>query len=339
MLRSIARVAEFNICPPVFEVPSLFTPGRNNQMNTIYKRVAGIDVHKEQVSCCAMIEGEEGKAKKEVRSYSTMSSDLESMKAWLQSQGITHIAMESTGVYWKPVYHILEGSFELILGNAYHIKNIPGRKTDVKDCEWIASLMRYGLIRGSFVPPSWQRELRDLTRYRVKLVQTMSAEKNRVNKVLEDTNVKLSCVVTDTFSQTGRRLLSVLLQGQQLNKEELKGLVHGHVKADISEIYEALQGKLTTHHRFMIQTHLNLIQHLTDRIAEIDQQIQIKLQPFLQEWELIKTIPGLDQVSAASVLAEIGLDMNQFPDAAHLASWAGICPGNNESAGKKKVSN
>lgn len=305
-------------------------------MDVIYPRVAGLDVHKKIIVACVLVE-EEGKVKKEIRSFISNTEDLQQMKEWLKKHQVSHVAMESTGVYWKPVFHVVENDFMITLGNAHHIKNVPGRKTDIKDCEWIASLMRCGLIRASFIPPEAIRDLRDLTRYRVKLVHTLNSEKNRVQKVLEDANVKLSNVLSDMFGKTGRTLLEALLKGEELDEEDLKGMVDRNVKAEISEILPALQGHLRKHHCFMIRSHLELISHLTKCLAELEKELEQCMKPYEQQWELLTTIPGINKIAAAGVIAEIGVNMNQFPNAANLASWAGLCPGNNESAGKKKV--
>lgn len=304
-------------------------------MDVLYPRVAGLDVHKKIIVVCVMIQ-EGSKIKKEIRSFTAVSNELESMKEWLKSQAITHIAMESTGVYWKPVLNALGDEFEIVLGNAQHIKNVPGRKTDVKDCEWIANLMRCGLIRSSFIPSEPLRDLRDLTRYRVKLVQTINAEKNRIQKVLEDTNVKLASFVTDLFGKTGQRLLQALLDGRELSEEQVDEMVAWNVKASVAQIMAALKGHVREHHRFMIRTHLDMIAHISESLGQVEERIRQCLNPYEQQWKLLQTIPGVDEVTSAAILAEVGVDMKPFTSPSHLASWAGVCPGNNESAGKKK---
>jgi len=301
-------------------------------MDIIVERGCGLDVHKETVVACIMGNG----IKKEIRTYGTMTNNLLQLKQWLIEKGITHVAMESTGVYWKPIFNILEDSVEVILVNARHIKNVPGRKTDVKDSEWLCKLLRNGLVRGSFVPPKDIRELRDLTRYRKKLVQAISSEKNRIQKVLEDANIKLSSVVSDTFGVSSTIIIGELIKGE-LSIEEIAGLAKGSLTRRKAEIREALVGKFEEHHKFMISSSLNHIKSIEKVIADIDSQIDKKLAPYREEYELLQTIPGVKEHSAASIIAEIGVDMDRFPTEGHLSSWAGMSPGNNESAGVKKT--
>ena len=301
-------------------------------MDIIIDKGCGLDVHKEKVVACAMGSG----IKKEIRTFSTMTEDLIRLKAWLTQKGITHVAMESTGPYWKPVYNVLEDSFEVILVNARHIKNVPGRKTDVKDSEWICRLLRSGLLAASFVPPPPIRQLRDLTRYRRKLMQAISSEKNRVQKVLEDANVKLSSVVSDTFGVSAGRMIEAILAGN-LDVDSISDLAIGKLKDKKEELKKALVGNFQDHHRFMIEASLNHIESLERIIASLDQEINRKLKDYQKEYELLQTIPGVKEQGAASIIAEIGTDMDRFPSEAHLCSWAGMSPGNNESAGKKKA--
>jgi transposase len=263
-----------------------------------------------------------------------MTNELLKLKKWLKDRGVTHIAMESTGVYWKPLFNILEDSFEVILVNARHIKNVPGRKTDVKDCEWLCKLLRAGLVRGSFVPPRDIRELRDLTRYRRKLVQGISAEKNRIQKVLEDANIKLSFVVSDTFGVTASIIIDELIKGE-LDVDQMAGLAKGKLTKRKEEIKEALVGNFRDHHKFMIKASLEHIRDLEKIIGDIDEQTDKLLEKHKEGYELLQTIPGVKEQSAASIIAEIGTDMNRFPSENHLSSWAGMSPGNNESGGKK----
>jgi transposase len=274
--------------------------------------------------------------KKEIKTFDTMTGSLLRMKGWLTDLGITHVAMESTGPYWKPVFNILEDSFEVILANARHIKNVPGRKTDVKDSEWICKLLRSGLLTASFVPPQAIRDLRDLTRYRQKLIQAASAEKNRIQKVLEDANVKLSSVVSDTFGVSASRMIKAIMSGN-FDTDSLAELAVGRLKGKKEKLKEALQGYFRDHHGFMIQASLDHIASLEKIIADLDRQISEKLKDYHRERELLASIPGVKEQGSSSILAEIGAAMNVFPSEGHLSAWAGMSPGNNESAGKKKV--
>ena len=300
-------------------------------MEVIVEKGCGLDVHKETVVACIMGAG----IKKEIRTYSAMTNDLLRLKGWLRESGITHVAMESAGIYWKPVFNILEDSFEVILVNARHIKNVPGRKTDVQDSEWLCRLLRNGLVRGSFIPPKDIRELRDLTRHRRKLTQAISAEKNRVQKVLEDANIKLSSVVSDTFGVTGSEIIEALIKGE-LSIEEMGDLSRGSLRKKREAIKEALAGNFHEHHKFMIKASLKHIKSLERIISEIELETDKKLERYRREYELLQGIPGVKKQGAASLIAEIGVDMDRFPTEDHLSSWAGVSPGNNESAGKKK---
>ena len=300
-------------------------------MDIIIDKGCGLDVHKETVVACVMGSG----IKKEIKTFDTMTGSLLRMKGWLTDVGITHVAMESTGPYWKPVFNILEDSFEVILANARHIKNVPGRKTDVKDSEWICKLLRSGLLTASFVPPQAIRDLRDLTRYRQKLIQAASAEKNRIQKVLEDANVKLSSVVSDTFGVSASRMIKAIMSGN-FDTDSLAELAVGRLKGKKEKLKEALQGYFRDHHGFMIQASLDHIASLEKIIADLDRQISEKLKDYHRERELLASIPGVKEQGSSSILAEIGAAMNVFPSEGHLSAWAGMSPGNNESAGKKK---
>lgn len=299
-------------------------------MDIIVERGCGIDVHKDTVVVTVDGIG----IKKETRTYKTMTRDLLRLKGWLKELCITHVAIESTGIYWKPVFNILEDSIEVILVNARHIKNVPGRKTDVKDSEWLCQLLRNGLLNGSFIPPKDIRELRDLTRYRKKLVEATSAEKNRVQKVLEDANIKLSSVVTDIFGVSGTKMIDELIKGD-LTGEQMSELAKGKLKNKKKEIEEALVGNFQEHHKFMISASLEHIKGIEEIIVDIDAKIEEILGNYKEEHKLLQTIPGVGEHSAASIIAEIGTDMDRFPSENHLSSWAGMSPGNNESAGKK----
>jgi transposase len=304
-------------------------------MQPLYRCCAGLDVHKDTVVACVRRLDEQGRAHEEVRTFGTMTESLLSLADWLAGEGVTHAAMESTGVYWKPVYHLLEGQFELLLVNAQHIKQVPGRKTDVKDCAWIAQLLQHGLLKASLVPPPFQRELRDLTRQRSQLIAETARVTQRIQKVLEDANIKLASVATDVMGMSGRDMLRALIAGQT-DAKKLAELARGRLKAKIPALKKALHGRVTDHHRFMLRMHLDHYEQLEALIAEFSKRIMEKLAPFAQEVELLKTIPGIQERTAQVLLAEIGPELKSFPTAAQLASWAGVCPGNNESAGKRR---
>lgn len=303
-------------------------------MEALFSRCSGLDVHQATISACVMVG--ESSVKKDVQQFGTMTKDLLKLKEWLKAFGITHVAMESTGIYWKPVFNILEDSFEIVLANARHIKNVPGRKTDVKDCEWICRLMRSGLLSGSFIPPQHIRDLRDLTQYRSKLIQSVSSEKNRILKVLEDTNIKLSSVVSDVFGVSGSAMLAAILTGET-SESVLADMAKGRLKAKRADLERSLQGCVREHHRSMITMSLAHIEELGKLIASVDAKIKDVLAENDKEYELLQTIPGVDNNTAASIIAGIGVNMDQFKDEHHLSSWAGMSPGNNESAGKKKA--
>lgn len=300
----------------------------------IVERGCGIDVHKSLLT--ATINGKG--LKEETRNFDAFTDSIESLRAWLLANKITHVAMESTGVYWKPVYNILESDFEILLVNARHIKNVPGQKTDKKDSRWITKLLLSGLLKGSFIPPLAIRELRDLTRYRRKLVADQASEKNRIQKILEDANIKLSSVVSNMSGSTATKIIDMLIDGED-NIEELTKLRHGKMKATEEELAKSLKGNLTEHHRFMLATIKRSIQEKEALIAHVDERIefQIKASELELDVELLQSIPGVGKDAAAGIIAEIGNDMSRFSNEQHLASWAGMSPGNNESAGKKKV--
>jgi transposase len=302
-------------------------------METIYPRCAGLDVHKANVVACLRTLDPKGKPTEQVRTFATMPGALLELADWLARAGVTHVAMESTGVYWKPVYHILEGRFQLLLVNAQHIKQVPGRKTDVKDCQWIAQLLQHGLLRGSFVPPEPIRDLRDLTRHRSQLVAEKTAVANRIQKVLEDANIKLASVASDVLGVSGRAMLRALVAGQE-DPEQLAELARKGLRKKIPALRLALHGHVTDHHRFQLQVLLEQLGVLEGLIDRLGQRIEAALAPFAEAAARLATIPGVDQRTAEVVLAEIGADMGQFPSAGHLASWAGMCPGNHRSAGK-----
>lgn len=299
----------------------------------VVSRGCGIDVHKKVL--VATIRGVG--LKEQTRSFDCFTQDIESLRAWLKSNEVTHVAMESTGVYWKPVFNILEEDLEVILVNARHIKNVPGRKTDKADSKWIAKLLLSGLLKGSFIPPRPTRELRDLTRYRRKIVGQAASEKNRLQKILEDANIKLSSVVSNMSGVSATRIMEAMIGGQE-DIDELVKLRHGKLKVSKEELAKSLNGHLSQHHKFMLSTIKSSIEDKRALIDKLDIKIQEQLEATKQtlSGELLQTIPGVGKDAAAGILAEIGNDMSQFPSERHLASWAGMSPGNNESAGKKK---
>jgi transposase len=304
-------------------------------VDTLYPHCAGIDVHKNNVVVCVRCCDRLGKVAEEIRTFSTMTADLLALSDWLAEHSVTHVAMESTGVYWKPVFNILEGRVTVILVNAEHIKKVPGRKTDVKDCQWIAQLLQHGLLKASFVPPQPIRELRDLTRQRTQLIQERAAAANRIQKVLEDANVKLAGVATDVLGASGRDMLDALIAGET-DPAKLANLARKRLREKIPALRLALHGRVTDHHRFLLRMHLDHVTHLEELISRLGGRIEETLAPFAQAQQRLQTIPGINQRVAETVLAEIGPRMEQFPSAGHLASWAGMCPGNNESAGKRR---
>lgn len=303
-------------------------------MEAIIERCCGLDVHKETVVACVLIGPPEGRARKEIRKYGTTTTQLEELRDWLRQMGCTHVGMESTGVYWVPVYAVLEEHFELIVGNAAHMKNVPGRKTDMKDAQWIADLIRCGLVQKSFVPPKWQRALRDLTRYRRKLVEAQASERNRLQRLLETCNVKLASVATDVFGKSGREIVRALIKGEA-SPEKMANLARGRLRKKFDELVLALTGKVEAHHRFMLEMQLGRVEDIEANIALVDSKIDEAITPHRAVMKRLMTIPGVERIVAVTVIAELGIDMNVFPTAAHAAAWSGICPGNNESAGKR----
>lgn len=301
-------------------------------MHVVYPRCCGLDVHKASVSACILISEPTG-TQRQLRRFTTMTGDVLALGDWLAEHGVTHLAMESTGVYWKPIWNLLEGRVEMLLVNAQHIKAVPGRKTDLKDCEWIAELLQHGLLRGSFVPPGPIQELRDLNRNRAILVQQRATVSNRIEKVLEDANIKLSSVASHVLGQSGRAMLQAMADGT-VDPEKLAAMARARLRKKIPELRLALRGRFEERHRFQLKELLEQLHFLDARIAEFGQQIEQRSQPFEEEICRLMSIPGVDRISASSLLAEIGDEMKQFPSAGHLASWAGLCPGNNESAGK-----
>jgi transposase len=304
-------------------------------MRVIYERCCGLDVHKRTITAC-VLKWLGSEWQKEIRQFGTMTKDLLALSDWLVGKGCTHVAMESTGVYWKPVYNILEGQFELLVVNAQHLKAVPGRKTDVRDAEWIAELLAHGLLRGSFVPPVSVRELRELTRYRTSVVCDCARTINRLQKVLEGANLKLANVVSDIRGVSARLMLEALLAGQR-DTEQLASLAKGRLKEKREQLVEALSCRLQPHQSFLIAEHLAQIDYLEGAIERLSHQIEERLRPFEQQIAWLDTIPGVNRRTAEVLWAETGGDMGRFASARHLASWAGMCPGNNESAGKRRT--
>src|SRR5262245_4926618 len=303
-------------------------------MEVMHRRCAGLDVHKETVVAC--VRSQNGpKAETEVRTFGTTVKGLLGLSTWLQERGCSHVAMEATGVYWKPVWHVLEGAFELTLANAAHIRNVPGRKTDVKDAEWIAELLAHGLIRASFVPPLPIQELRELTRTRKQLVREIVQHTQRIQKTLENANIKLDCVISDILGKTGRAILEALAAGRS-DAQELAGLRRPGIRATHEELVEALQGTITPHHCFMLRLHLDQIDALNRGLEALDRELESSIEPFRHKAELLDTIPGVNKITAQAILAEIGDDMKRFPSPSHLISWASLCPRSDESAGKRR---
>ena len=303
-------------------------------MEVIYPRCAGLDVHKQTVVACVRLAAD-GAPLQQVRSFDTTTSGLLALADWLESCGVEQVAMEATGVYWKPAWHVLEGHFELVLANAAHVKNVPGRKTDINDATWLADLLAHGLIRASFVPPAPVQELRTLMRTRKQFVRERAAHVQRIEKVLEDANLKLGVVLSDILGKSGRAVLQALIDGQS-DPQRLLSCVSVRVKASRAEVLEALRGHVNAHHRFMLKLHLTHIDALDQAIAAIDKEVGHGLSPFRDAAKLLSTMPGLSAVSAHVVVAEIGIDMSRFPSPGQLLSWACMCPRNDESAGKRR---
>jgi transposase len=304
-------------------------------MDVLYPDCAGLDVHKDTVVACVR-HMMNGTVKRAVRTFKTTTKELLALSEWLAAEGCTDIAMEATGIYWKPVWHILsDGDFALVLANAAHVKNVPGRKTDVNDATWLADLLAHGLIRGSFVPDPQTQEMRDLLRTRKQLVRERSRHVQRLQKTLEDANIKLDSAISDIMGLSGRKMIEALITGES-DPARLAELAHRQIKATPEALREALRGRVTPHHRFLLRVHLKQIDAIDNVIDDIGAAVDAHVEPFRTTVQLLTTIPGVDALSACVILAEIGRDMSRFPTAGHLISWAGLCPKNDESAGKRR---
>ena len=302
-------------------------------MQVVHENCAGLDVHKKTVVACVITPKDKGGWEKEIRTFSTMTKDLLNLSDWLTSKGCTHVAMESTGEYWRPVFNILEGNLEVILVNARHIKAVPGRKTDIKDAQWIAELLQHGLLRASFIPPVEQRDLRDLTRHRSNFVRERVNLVNRVQKVLEGANIKLGCVASDVLGVSGRAMLGAIVDGNK-SPEVMAELAQGTLRQKQDLLVEALEGRVRPHHKFILAQLLGIIDGIDETISQFDREIEDYCRPFAEAVELVDTIPGVAKRTAEIIVSEIGTDMSRFPSAEHLAAWAGLAPGNYESGGK-----
>jgi transposase len=303
-------------------------------MEVLHEHVAGIDVHRKSLSVCVRHIGVDRRVRQEVRTFGTMTRDLLELRDWLQAEGATHVAMESTGVLWKPVYNLLEGRVEVLLVNARHVKQVEGRKTDVKDCQWLAQLLSCGLLRASLIPPKPQRELRDLTRTRSQLVGERTRVVNRLHKVLEDANIQLGAVASDILGVSGREMIEALIQGEQ-DPEKMAQMARRQLRGKIPQLRLALEGTISEHHRFLLRLHLQQYDEIENWMGQLTEQIEKVCIPFAPALEKIAVVPGYNERAAQDLVAEIGTDMSRFPDDDHLCSWAAICPGNHQSAGKQ----
>lgn len=304
-------------------------------MELLIARCAGMDVHQATVVVTVRGPDDAGGRRSVTETFGTMTPDLLALRDWLQAHGVTHVAMESTGVYWKPVYYVLEDGFTLLLINMHELKRVPGRKTDVQDSEWLAHLLECGLLKASFVPPPPIRELRDLTRYRVQQVRDQAQETNRLHKVLEDAGVKLSTVASDVMGVSGRAMLAALVQGTT-DATVLADLARGRLRSKLPALQRALQGRFRPHHAFLLRQILSKIDFLEETIAQLTEELDVRVRPFATMLAALDTIPGIDRIAAISIVAETGGDMARFPSAGHLCSWGAMCPGQNESAGKRR---
>ena len=300
------------------------------------ERCAGLDVAKDEVVACVRVPDGKGGRRQEIRTFLTFTADLEALADWMASEGVTQIVMEATGQYWKSPWYVLEErGFDLMLVNARHVKIVPGRKTDVKDAEWLAELLEHGLLRGSFVPPAAIRELRDLTRYRKRLIQAHTAECQRIQKALEDAGIKLDSVASDVLGVSGRAMLKALVAGER-DPKVLAELARGRLRSKLPELRRALRGRFSDHHALLVRLALDHVEHLEAAVATLDEEVDRVMSPFAEARDRLDTITGVGKRAAECIVAEIGVDMSVFPTAAHLASWAGRCPGNNVTGGKRR---
>jgi transposase len=304
-------------------------------MQVIHERCCGLDIHKKTVVACLLGPGPDGALRRETRTFGTMTDELLALADWLRAAGCSHVAMESTGVYWKPIWNLLESEFALLLANAQHVKRVPGRKTDVKDAEWLADLLRHGLLQGSMVPDRAQRELQEVTRYRASLVAERAAEVNRLQKTLEGANIKLASVAANIVGVSARQMLTALVAGEE-DPRALAHLAQGRLRDKLPALERALAGRVGPHQRFLVARQLAHVDFLEASIAQVSAEIAERLRPFAATLERVQTIPGVGQRTAEVLLAEIGPTVERFPTAGHLASWAGMCPGNHESGGKRQ---
>ncbi len=305
-------------------------------MDVVHRRCCGLDVHKQSVVACVLLGDPSGQPQPQIRTFGTYTNDLLALGDWLAEQSVTHIALESTGVYWKPIWNLLEDRFALLLVNPRHIKAVPGRKTDVQDAEWLAELLRHGLLKAGFVPDQAQRELRELTRYRTSLINERSAAVNRLQKTLEGANIKLASVASDVLGLSSRQMLAAVMAGTPLEANALADIARGKLRNKLPELKQALSGRVGPHQRFLLAEQLAHIDSLDASLERLSAEIAERMRPFDQLIDRLDAIPGIGRVIAEVLLAEIGVDMTRFPTANHLASWAGMCPGHNESAGKKR---
>jgi transposase len=305
------------------------------ELPVVNPRCCGLDIHKKSVYACLLVPETDGSVRRVTRTFGTLTRDLRALQQWLQAEGCTHVAMESTGVYWKPLYHLFEGHFTLLLVNAQHVKSVPGRKSDVRDCEWLAVLLRHGLLTSSYVPDRAQREWRELTRYRISLVEEHSAELNRLEKTLEGANIKLAAVASTLATQSAREMLTQLAAGES-DPQRLAELARGRMRGKLQELEGALEGQMGAHQRFLLRQQLDHLVHLEGLIAAVSAEIARRLVPYEPILQRLATIPGVGRRIAEQLVAEMGLDMSRFPTAGHLASWSGMCPGQDESAGKRR---